>query len=312
MEGIFLPKRFSPWNFLLLFSGLVFIGMFIYDSSVHPEASNGRFLFPIVGIFLCLTVLASWLLNRGAFLRIDGDSLKAKYHWFGRIDCKLSDVDFAFAQYGTLTVRLKDGKVHTVMGLQNAWELCLMLRRNLTLDAKADPKALRQKLDGFRTGYRKKLTVLVSCIAFMFLIIFVTVFLTDGREMTDFTQTDWIIFCGMCGFELAAVVVMFLFADKLGRSNVPKEKLEYCLRRSVVEATPLLPGNAVKVFTDENFTCRITVFGFPKDGAVYLTDEEMTSNYTLVKRSDSELFPSMDELPDGLEGLVEITETVLR
>lgn len=91
MEGKFLRKRFNIWLFLLFLCGSAFIGMSVFLNIIDPEATGELLTFLIVGVLICLVVIPSWLLNLGAFIQIDETSIKAKYHWFGKIDCKLSD-----------------------------------------------------------------------------------------------------------------------------------------------------------------------------------------------------------------------------
>jgi dipeptidase D len=79
-------------------------------------------------------------LNYGAFIHIDEDSIKAKYHWFGKIDCKLSDVTFAMPQVNTLIIQLKDGKTHTIMGVENSWSLASAIRRNMPFESTEQPE----------------------------------------------------------------------------------------------------------------------------------------------------------------------------
>ncbi len=311
MKGVFLRKKFNVWLLLLFLSGVYLVGMALFLRAVDPESSAEAVAAFVMGILLCLTAVSSWLLNYRAFIHIDGDSVKARYHWRGRIDCKLSDVDFAFTQLNTLNIQLKDGKTHSIMGVQNAGELCLLLQRNLAFERKETPEALMKQLKDLQAVHKKNVIPVFFCIAILFINIFVTVFLTGGREMVDFTQRDWVIFSVMAAVELSVAVVMFLFAAKAGKAVLPQEKLRYRIRRTVIETAPPLPGNAIRVFADENFTYRVTVFGYPNDPSVYYTAEELTADYTLRKGSDSEIYENEDLLPDAFAQLVDITETVL-
>lgn len=74
---------------------------------INPEATKGSLSFFMMGVLLALVTIPSWTLNRGAFFHITEDIIRAKYHWFGKINCKLSDVTFVFPQINTLTICLK-------------------------------------------------------------------------------------------------------------------------------------------------------------------------------------------------------------
>ena len=311
MEGMFLRKKFNIWLFLLLLCGLVFIGMYIFLNIVDPEATSELLTFLIVGIMICLVVIPSWLLNLGAYIHIDETSIKAKYHWFGKIDCKLSDVTYAVARINTLIIQLKDGKTHTIMGVANPWSLASIIRRNMSFEVTEQPKILMEKLNNLRADKKKGLIYVCSGVALMFVIIFITVFLTGEREMHEFSNIDWTIFTIMVAAEIATTVATFHFAKKTGKNNIPIEKLQYEIQRRIIETQPLLPGFVIAVYTDENYTGRITLFGYPHDSAVYYSVQEFDSDYTLFRAYTSDVYGSQEELPADFETLIDITDKVL-
>ena len=150
-----------------------------------------------------------------------------------------------------------------------------------------------------------------SGVALMFVIIFVTVFLTGEREMHEFSNLDWTIFAIMGAIEIATVIVTFYFAQKTGKNNIPIEKLHYEIQRRIIETQPLLPGFVIAVYTDDNYTGRITLFGYPKDSAVYYSVQEFASDYTLFRTYTSDVYGSQEELPADFETLIDITDKVL-
>lgn len=311
MEGMFLRKKFNVWLFLLFLCGLAFIGMYIFLNIVDPTATSKLPTFLIVGIMICLVVIPSWLLNSGAFIHIDEDSIKAKYHWFGKIDCKLSDVVFAVARVNTLIIQLKDGKTHTIMGIENSWPLASIIRRNMSFEVTEQPETLNEKLNNLKANKKNGLIYVCSGVAFMFVIIFITVFLTGEREIHEFSNIDWTIFAIMLATEIATAVATFYFAGKTGKNNIPIEKLQYEIQRRIIETQPLLPGFVIAVYTDENYTERITLFGYPNDSAVYYSVQAFASDYTLFRAYTSDVYDSQEELPANFETLIDITEKVL-
>lgn len=311
MEGMFIRKKFNIWLFLLFLCGLAFIGMYIFLNIVDPEATSELLTFLIVGIMICLVVIPSWLLNLGAYIHIDETSIKAKYHWFGKIDCKLSDVNFAVARIHTLIIQLKDGKTHTIMGVANPWPLASIIRRNMSFEVTEQPEILKEQLNNLRVAKKNGLISVCSGVALMFIIIFITVFLTGEREMHEFSNLDWTIFAIMGAIEIATVIVTFYFAEKTGKNNIPIEKLHYEIQRRIIETQPLLPGFVIAVYTDENYTGRITLFGYPNDSAVYYSVQEFASDYTLFRTYTSDVYGSQEELPADFETLIDITDKVL-
>lgn len=311
MEGMFLRKKFNVWLFLLFLCGLAFIGMYIFLNIVDPTATSKLPTFLIVGIMICLVVIPSWLLNSGAFIHIDEDSIKAKYHWFGKIDCKLSDVVFAVARVNTLIIQLKDGKTHTIMGIKNSWPLASIIRRNMSFEVTEQPETLNEKLNNLKANKKNGLIYVCSGVALMFVIIFITVFLTGEREIHEFSNIDWTIFAIMLATEIATAVATFYFAGKTGKNNIPIEKLQYEIQRRIIETQPLLPGFVIAVYTDENYTGRITLFGYPNVSAVYYSVQAFASDYTLFRAYTSDVYDSQEELPANFETLIDITEKVL-
>lgn len=308
---MFLRKKFNIWLFLLFACGLLFIGLYIFLNIVDPGATSELLTFLIMGILIILVVIPSWLLNFGAFIHIDDDSIKAKYHWFGKIDCKLSDVTFAVARVNTLIIQLKDGKTHTIMGVENSWPLASMIRRNMSFGVTEQPEVLMEKLNTLKSAKKKGLIYVCSGVALMFIIIFITAFLTGEREMHEFSNIDWTLFAIMVATEIATAVATFYFAGKTGKNNIPIEKLQYEIQRRNIETQPLLPGFVIAVYTDENYTGRITLFGYPNDSAVYYSVQEFTSDYTLFRAYTSDVYSSQEELLADFETLIDITDKVL-
>ena len=62
-------------------------------------------------------------------------------------------------------------------------------------------------------------------IALMFVWIFLTVFLTGGKEIEDFSVADQYIFSGFIVAEIITFVSMFVFASKLGKENYKRRQL---------------------------------------------------------------------------------------
>ena len=311
VEGMFLRKKFNSWLFLLFVCGLFFIGLYIFLNIVDSEATSELLTFLIIGILIILVVIPSWLLNFGAFIHIDENSINAKYHWFGKIDCKLSDVTFAVARVNTLIIQLKDGKTHTIMGLENSWPLASLIRRSMSFDVTEQLETLNEKLNSLMTAKKKGIIYVCSGMALMFINIFVTVFLTGEREMLEFSNIDWTTFAIMCAIEIVTVIITFYFASKTGKNNIPIEKLQYEIQRRIIETNPLSPGHIIAVYTDNNYTVRVTIYGYPHQSTVYYLVQELDSEYNLVRAYLSDTYESQEDLPEDFEALIDITNKVL-
>ncbi len=107
-------------------------------------------------------------------------------------------------------------------------------------------------------------------------------------------------------------LLRFYFANQTGHKNIPIEKLQYEIQRGIIETQPFLTGYIAGVYADENYACRITLFGYPHDNAVYYVVQEFVSDYTLTETYASESYETRNDLPEDFEALVDITSKVLR
>lgn len=308
MEGMFLRKKFNIWLFSLFLCGLAFIGMYIFLNIVDPEATSELLTFLIVGILIILVVIPSWLLNFGAFVHIDEDSIRAKYHWFGRLNCKNDEIAFVLAQTHTLTILLKNGRHHVIMGVENSWSLASAIRRQIFTKETEAPDTLLLKLETEQSARKKELLWMLCCFVLMFVNIFLAVLLTDGKEMHDFSNTDWILFSVMSTLELLTVIAAFYFAGQCGKHLLPIEQLKHRIKGAYIFSQPLPSGNVKRIYTDENHTGRIVVCGYPNDESVYYCVQEFVGNYLLKTVHTSEIYTYEADLPnEALSSFIDIT-----
>ena len=309
MEGIFIRKKFiGPLGFMSICS-IFLIGLYFFLPVIDPEGTKGSLSFLLMGVLLALVTIPSWTLNRGAFFHITEDAIRAKYHWFGKINCKLSDVTFVFPQINTLTICLKGGKYYTIMGISNSWQVASFISHRISFEVKDPPEALIKKLDQSK---RSKMQYLIRCsiaTALMLITPFITLFLTEEKSMHEFTRADWIITAVMGIILIFSTVDAFRFANKTGKMNIPLEKLHYEIRRTVIETEPLLYGNAIKVFINEDAHMRLTVFGYLNSDSVYYTIEQIfPDNFSLCKIHESKALINIAELPESFDECIEITK----
>lgn len=310
VKAIFKKKYF--WNVLCLLCGLIIIGLFIFLGHKDREVTMGGMLSGItVGTVICALSIVCLLFNCKAYLYIEDGHIIGKYHWFGKIDCNFCDVEFALPQINTLTIQLKNGKRHVIMGMENAFVLCSVIRRNMNFDAAEQPDILIRKLNNQKSAKKKGLIFVCSGVALMFINIFVTVFLTGGRELYEFSKTDWLIMAFMGVVEIATIVATFYFAQKAGKNNLPIEQTKYTIQRTMIETGPLLPGNVIKVYADDDYSGRITLFGYPNEASVYYSVQTLHADYVLENVYTSEIYEDMEHIPYQLESLIDITDKVL-
>ena len=225
MDGIFIRKKTNIWLILLLLCGIFFVILYVFLNMVDSEATSELLTFLIMGIIFGLIAILSMLLNRGAYIHIEGKTIKAKYHWFGKLDCSIDDIEFVSPQINTLTILLKSGKRHVIMGVENSWTLGSAIRRQGFEIEKEAPDSLRQKLSLAQATRKKELWWVLGGSALLFVNIFVAVLLTGGRDLHEFSQLDWILFSVMGAIVLLTLIGLFYVAQRYGKHLLPIEQL---------------------------------------------------------------------------------------
>lgn len=308
MNGIFKRKYF--WNIVSLLCSFLLIGLFIFIGYVDSEVSSLIELLPgiIPGAIGCVISLVYLLYNFKAYMHIYDGHIKGKYHFFGKVDCKLSDVEFALARINTLIIQLKNGKCHTITGIENSHILASEIRSKMPFDLTKKPEVLIERLNKIKSAKRKELLYVCSFTALMFVNIFITVFLTDGKDLDKFNSFDWGIFAVMAVTEIATIIATFYFAQKTGKNNIPIEKLQYEIKRITIETKPLLYGKVIKVFTDTDYSARLILFGYHNEDSVYYAIQEFEADYNLIKVYESELYENIESVSDDFKNLLDITE----
>ncbi len=306
MDAIFSRKK--KWgNLLLLLIGLSELGVFAMVLLDNPDAPGIVAIFLIMGLLFSGVAVGSLSINRGAFLRIEEHTIRGKYHWFGRIDCDLAEVAFAQLQLNGLMLLLKNGKRHSILGIENDWELCSAIRRRIHVPEAESPDVLRQQLAQLRAQRKKDILWVLGGLVLMVVCFLLVVWLLSRKELLE--KTDWVILGVLGGLELLTLAGTFYMAVRGGNKLLPIYWLDYRLRGAVILSQPLVPGNVRGVYTDENHNGRITLFGFPGQESVYFCVEDFDRNCTLVTVHTSEIHENLSQLNSHgfLDGLLDIT-----
>ena len=192
MEGVFIQRNKTNLWIIILLCGTVFIVRYFYLSVAEPAADKSL-TYLVIGILLCAIVTPFMLFSRGAYIRIDESTVKARYHFFGKLDCNIKDIEFVLPQVNTLTILLKNGKRYTIMGVENSWQLSNYLRFRCFEIEKESPDTIRQKLSQAQTARWREIRLALIGIVLMFAEITATVLLTGGRDAYEFTKADRVV-----------------------------------------------------------------------------------------------------------------------
>ena len=263
VKAIFLKKYFA--SIFCLCCGLFLLVMFIL--CIINDVTD---VIPGI-IFASLFTIGSLILlffNHKAELVIEDGHIKGKYHLFGKISCNVSDVEFALAQMNVLTIQLKNGKVYRIFGVSNSWVLCSAIRRDIDYHLNESPETLIKKLNICKSDRKKDIVYACIGIALMFIYIFVTAILTEWKDLSEFNKNEWLGFYIFCVAEAITFFVTILIANKAGKKLLSVEKTEYNVRKRMIETSALLLGNIIRVYSDEEYRIRITLFGYPNSDSI--------------------------------------------
>lgn len=309
-EAVFEKK--SILNFISLIFGLLLVCVFVVTWYKDDEADMAYIVAGIAfGISFCAFAVVLSLFNFKAYLRLNDGHIKGKCGYFGKIDCRISDVDFVSSQGNVLTIQLKNGKRHTISMVANSFELCLAIRRKMDFEIKENFEELLESLNALKRQNKRNIIYVCVGLAFLFVNIFVAVFLTGEREMHEFSKTDWLVFSLICVIELATLIDVFYSASKAGKRKFLMQKAEYSIRRTVIETKPIFPTNVLQVFTDDDYTLRVILYGCPNGEGVYYAVQSFGPEYTLTNSYKSETYEDIEYIPVDFESLVDITEVFL-
>ena len=312
MNGEFTGKKRFILPIFFFLCGLLFIGIGISMCLSESAAENSWVFLLLFGMAYFVASIVMVLFNHGAYLRIEGNRIVAKYHWRRRLDCVIADVAFVIPELNTLRILLKSGKQIVIMGLRNSWEVGAEMRRLGFSLEKERPEVLRTQYDHVRVGRKKALFWVIGLGIMMFVNIFLAALLTGFRDMADFTDSDWTRFAIMGAVEAITVTVFFLFALRCGRLNLTMTALHHRLCGAVIANHPLPSNHIAGIYTDEHYSGRIVVCGFPNDESVFYCVEQFNRQLELEAVHTSEIFANPADLPDeGFSSLMDITDAIL-
>lgn len=315
MDGVFRKQGFTKvYNIIGLISGIFLIllfGFFIcageFDTLDDQIVSWFFFCF---GLFVSILCGVSLQVNRIARIHVDEHGITAFCHFGRSLECSYSDIDSVSYGGQGLNIQLNNGRKYCLMNLENVYQIGNYIQRRIS----RKPVVFQNKneLIAAILSLRKKRKYegifSICCFLLHFAGIFLTGALTGWKELQDFTATDWKLFAVMacCGVLMVAAACLLLRSYLLHTDKL--HKLQGALHQTLLQTSPLGPGNARKLFLDDEYnpTIRLTVYGYPNSSDVYFTVEHVTPNYEIACIHESKIYSSMEELAPEIEGMAEI------
>lgn len=274
---------------------MMFMSAYIYFSRKYDDVTDvyGCIIF---GVVLCLFSLPLILFNHKAYFFIDEGYVYAHYGWGQKLECKISNIKFAKASMNMLTVLLKNGKRHVIGGLMNSYSICEAILIGLDYEEEKSVEELKQALGDLKAKRKNGIYATFFTLFLMFSDIVFAVIFTGGRDFSDFSITDWIIWISMMVLCVVLLVIAFWIADRAGKLIMTIDYTTYRLRRQVICTQPILAGNAVSVVTNPKCEFRITFFIFPNDNSIYFSGEAFNKNFELCETYKSPIYESFEDM----------------
>lgn len=318
MDGVFCNKKWTlTGNILGLVSGImlaVFLSsVLIFDGEGSLSAILATYFFIGFAIFISILCGVSLYVNKRVFLHADEQTVMGYFHFGLAIQCRISDID-AITYGGTgLTLQLKNGKKYNMHNLENAIEMGMYIKRRIPLPpaATVPMETLIEEVRSMDRKRRRDGLGLVACLLLDFGSIFLTAWLTDGKELDQFAPADWQIFGIMAGIGLILALGIVILIRRLARHSDAFYRTQAALYLLIFRTAPLPPGNGLKVYigVGNDDPIRVTVCGFPGSDGVYHIVEQIGGDYRLETIHESSIYPNLDALLPELESLRELPMT---
>lgn len=295
MYADFIRKKPSIVLIFMLLCGIFLIGFYFFLSHVDPVAVIGSLTFLVMGVVISAVSILAMLSNRTAFIHLKENSIEGRYHLFGKINCPMDEVAFVAGQFTGLDIFMKDGKRHSIVGLSNPEDIAsYILRQIFTLETEA-PDAIRCELTREQHRRKKMLILTTACIVMLIINIFIAALLTGMKDMNDFSRLDWTLFCVMGVIEIMTFAALIYFANTAGKALMKGLHLRYRLQGACIASQPL-PTQAKHVYTDEHYTGRAVVCGYPNDESVFYCIQEFGEQFELETVFHSEVYENEEAL----------------
>ena len=189
-------------------------------------------LFSVFGLaFVCLSIVI-FNFNRSAFLEVDQNTLQAAFGWGEKISVSLDDIVDAYAsgQYLVLWTKQKGQTGYVINGLKNAVDIGIyILNRIPAVVWEKDLEEEAEKLRSEKKKFYILLCATIACMIAMFANIGLCVWLTDEKNLSDFTKHDDMVFLMFVFVEIITMIVAFLLASRCGVAMRNKNRHAFTL-----------------------------------------------------------------------------------
>lgn len=250
------------------FLAIIFATLGIAAIQINISSAIFCFGFSVFGVFWGLFSILLFQFNRNAYLVVDKNTINARFVLGNELHTDISNVNMVEVQGKNLKLIICD-KIIWIYYLQNAKELCEHILTRITVTHKIiNIEESKINLNKYKKSYISNLVCVFVSSLFLFLNIVWCVFLTDGKDLSDFSKTDDYVFVAFAFAELFTLLASFFFANKGGKKL---EQIKQC-KHNILSATAYehkyddldkYPNLINKKFFND-YTYRVVVFS-PKE-----------------------------------------------
>lgn len=227
MKGVF-KTPFSKYVYSLFFilSGsaiAVRFALWGIDSVRAGKTAAAIFCFTFVlgGLVFGSFAVFAFNYNRGAYLTVEDGKIDARFGWDEKIHADASSVLKAeLGRDGKSAELIFADRACRITGLENARDVCIFI------SSKTAGKRPSVPIDDVRTTLtkaQKKSTVFLVLTALFIALSFVhigwCVALTEGKDLSDFSTGDSLLFTAFAAAELLTMTLALFFADRCGKQR---------------------------------------------------------------------------------------------
>lgn len=255
LSGSFIAIRFSLWGIEEM-------------QSKHISSSVFCFILAVLGLLFGFLSIFVFQFNKKAFLKIDDGKIDAQFGWGEELQVELSNIAKAENQGKHLKLFI-DGNVIWIYNLVNAKDLCQYILSHISKSSNSvNIEEAKRRHQKSKHSYIKYLIATIIAGAFMFINIGWCVFLTEGKDLGDFSQFDDVVFLAFGFLEVFTIILAFLLANQCGKKleafNLAKiDILSFHALEHKSDDLDKYPNIITKKFFD-HYTYRIVIFA-PKE-----------------------------------------------
>lgn len=318
ISGIFIKSKGNIfWSIAGIAAGVFLLVMIIFvwfadkSSVAADDYIAGAFFVAFCVCDIALSILLLFL-NHGAYLKVNGEHLSAKYSWGKKLELDISDISFVNWQTNSLIIKEKNGKSHQIINISNSYEICYYIRRKIKDDVVPLDKNSLLKTYFAHKKQRKTSFIIIAC-GFAIIIALFAAFgvYTGDKSPADYSVFELVLFIISCVIFLACCVFIVIHTKKANKLSHSLSENALLIRKLTVETTPLPLGNVLKVFGDNDYFMRLCILDIPNDGSKYYIAEAMDNDFKLNKIETSNFLDGQayDELLEEMSGFyVEISD----